>query len=314
MFLTKTRESMKGSFMFTRRLSHHGRNWLAVTGAVLALAAVITLPGQFASASNVPTKRAGLTSFGWYDGVKPTIVLEHGAWADSSSWNGEVTLLESQGFTVDVPPNPLRSLSGDSAYLASYLATITGPIILVGHSYGGAVITNAATTYPNVKALVYVDAFLPAQGESISQLVGPNSCLAGSTVDPHQVFNFAQDPSLPPGDYDAYAKTEATPLYPGFGQCFAGGFPAYQVGQLAATQRPITLGAITEPSGAPAWKTIPSWDLIGTQDQLIPESQQLIMAERAGSDISYFNAPHLGLISQPWAVVRVIDQAIRTAG
>ncbi len=296
--------------MITHRLPHRGWIWLATIGAALALVAVITLPSQFASASKSPIKTARLASFGRYDGIKPTIVLEHGAWADSSSWNSEVTLLENEGFTVDVPPNPLRSLSGDSEYLASYLTTITGPIILVGHSYGGAVITNAATGNPNVKALVYVDAFLPAQGENIAQLVGPNSCLAGSTVNPTEVFNFAQDPSLPDGDYDAYAKTQGTPLYPGFGQCFAGGFPAYQVAQLAATQRPVTLGAITQLSGSPAWKTIPSWDLIGTQDQLIPESQQLMMAQRAGSHISYFNAPHLGLISQPWAVVNVIDQAV----
>jgi pimeloyl-ACP methyl ester carboxylesterase len=312
--MSRTAIKERTIFMIARRLSHHGWIWLAAIGAMLALVGSITLAGQFASASSIATKKAGLTGFNWYDGVKPTIVLEHGAWADSSSWNSEVTLLEDEGFTVDVPPNPLRSLSGDSAYLASYLAPITGPIILVGHSYGGAVITNAATGNPNVKALVYVDAFLPAQGESIGQLVGPNSCLAGSTVDPTLVFNFAQDPSLPKGDYDAYAKTQATSLYPGFGPCFAGGFPAYQVAQLAATQRPITLGAITQPSGAPAWKAIPSWDLIGTQDQLIPKSQQLMMAERAGSDISYFNGPHLGLISQPWAVVKVIDQAVRATG
>ena len=162
--------------MITHRLSHRGWIWLATIGAALALVAAVTLPSQFASASKSPIKTARLASFGSYDGAKPTIVLEHGAWADSSSWNSEVTLLENEGFTVDVPPNPLRSLSGDSAYLASYLTTITGPIILVGHSYGGAVITNAATGNPNVKALVYVDAFLPAQGENIAQLVGPNSC------------------------------------------------------------------------------------------------------------------------------------------
>ena len=113
--------------------------------------------------------------------TKPTIVLVHGAWADASSWDGVTPILQREGYTVDAPPNPLRGLTTDAAYLASYLSTISGPIVLVGHSYGGAVITNAATGNPNVKALVYVDAFAPAAGETLEQLTfaQPGSCLAG---------------------------------------------------------------------------------------------------------------------------------------
>ena len=114
---------------------------------------------------------------------RPTIVLEHGAWADASSWNGVIPILQREGYTVYAPPDPLRSLPGDAAYLADFLSTVPGPIVLVGHSYGGAVITNAATGNPNVKALVYIDAFIPATGETVFGLTAatPGSCLI-----PHQ--------------------------------------------------------------------------------------------------------------------------------
>src|SRR2546422_7257617 len=143
--------------------------------------------------------------------AKPSIVLVHGAWADGSSWSRVVHRLQDQGFTVYAPPNPLRGLASDSAYLASFLQSITGPIILVGHSYGGAVITNAATGNPNVKALVFIDAFAPDQGESLASLssVPPPpgqspSCLSG---DPTTVFNFV--PLT--GDVDLYVKPNLFP-------------------------------------------------------------------------------------------------------
>jgi pimeloyl-ACP methyl ester carboxylesterase len=181
---------------------------------------------------------------------------------------------------------------------------------LVGHSYGGAVITDAATGNPNVKALVYVDAFIPAANQSLAQLLSPQSCLAGAGVDPTKVFQTVQDPALPIGDVDAYALTQPTSLYPGFQQCFAGGFPSWQASELAATQRPIALGAITDTSGPPAWASIPSWALVGTEDRAIPEASQVAMATTAGSHISYFRAPHFGLIEQPWKVASVINQAV----
>ena len=163
-------------------------------------------------------------------GPKPTIVLEHGAWANAASWNGVIRRLQRDGYTVDAPPNPLMGLAFDPAYLANFLHTISGPIVLVGHSYGGAVITNAATGDKQVKALVYVDAFLPDQGETIGQLVSsmPGSCVAAA--DPTTVFNFAPYPGAPAACVDAYFKHSVFPA------CFANGLPRREARVLAATQ------------------------------------------------------------------------------
>ena len=138
--------------------------------------------------------------------AKPTIVLEHGAWADASSWSRVVKLLQADGYTVDAPPNPLRGLSTDTETLSDYLSTIAGPIVLVGHSYGGAVITDAATGNPNVKALVYIDAFAPAEGETLQQLVGAQPGSALAVADPTTVFNLVPYPNAPAGDVDTYLK------------------------------------------------------------------------------------------------------------
>jgi pimeloyl-ACP methyl ester carboxylesterase len=243
-------------------------------------------------------------------GPRPTIVLEHGAWADSSSWAGVIRRLQADGYTVDAPPDPLRGLTYDSNYLSDYLSTITGPVILVGHSYGGAVITNAATGNPNVKALVYVDAFIPAQGETLLQLVAaqPGSCLGG---DPTNVFNFVPYPGAQPGDVDLYLKAAPDLPYPGIADCFANGLSASEAAVLAATQRPLAFSAAAAPSGVPAWQTIPSWSVIGTADHVLPPAEQLFMSERAGAHITEINAGHLSLISDPGAVARVIALAAR---
>src|SRR6059036_4014040 len=239
--------------------------------------------------------------------VKPSIVLVHGAWADGSSWSRVVGLLQVQGYTVYVPPNPLRGLASDSAYIASFLQSITGPIILVGHSYGGAVITNAATGNPNVKALVYVDAFAPDEGESLASLssVPPPpgqspSCLAG---DPTKVLNFVP---LTGGDVDLYVKPS---LFP---SCFANDLPPNEGAVLASTQRPFALSALPQPSGVPAWKTIPSFYLVGTIDNVIPPFAQLFMAQRANATIVQVRGSHLVMISHPEAVVDLINQAAGT--
>ncbi len=247
------------------------------------------------------------------DGAKPTIVLEHGGFADGSSWDQVISILQREGYTVDAPPNPLRGLASDSAYLASYLRTISGPIILVGHSYGGAVITNAATGNPNVKGLVYIDAFEPAAGESLEQLTfaQPGSCLTGGG-NLNNVVNFAVDPSQPAGDYDLYLRVAAGTEYSGFDACFATDVPTQEANVLAATQRPIALGAFTAPSGSPAWVTIPSWAVIGTDDQVIPPAELTFMAQRAHSQITYVKAGHLSMITQPRAVANVINQAVRS--
>jgi pimeloyl-ACP methyl ester carboxylesterase len=277
--------------------------------ALAACALAVTTAVAATSAAAAETRPAASPA----PGPKPTIVLEHGAWADASSWAGVIARLQLAGYTVDAPPNPLRGLSYDSTYLADYLKTITGPIILVGHSYGGAVITNAATGNPDVKALVYVDAFIPAQGETLLQLIGaqPGSCLAGN---PANVFTTVPYPGAPSGDADVYLQTAPDGTYPGFAQCFANGLPASEAAVLAATQRPLAFSAATAPSGVPAWQTIPSWSVIGTADHAIPPAEQLIMSERANAHITEIDAGHLSLLSDPGAVTRVIIEAARTAG
>ena len=215
---------------------------------------------------------------------------------------------QRRGFTVFAPPNPLRGLPQDSAYLHQFLtqnAALQGkPIVLAGHSYGGAVITNAAVGDSEVKALVYVDAFIPDQGDTIGGLAGakPGSCLGANA------FNPVPYPGGPPGDVDLYIKPN---LVPG---CFATGLPASQAAVIAATQRPLTASAFTEPSGPPAWKTIASWAVIGTGDRVIPPAELTFMARRAGAHITDVNAGHLSLISKPSVVTRVILQAAQATG
>ena len=239
--------------------------------------------------------------------VKPSVVLVHGAWADTSSWSSVIKHLQDEGFTAYAFANPLRGLASDSAYLASFLSTISGPIILVGHSYGGAVITNAATGNSNVKALIYIDAFAPDNGESLGSLSSvppppgqPASCLSG---DPTQIFNFVP---LPNQDVDLYVKQS---LFP---SCFANDLSPDKGAVLAATQRPLTFSTFTDKSGAPAWKTIPSWYLIGTIDNVIPPFAQMFMAQRIGAHITEVRGSHLVMISRPEAVVDLIDQATQS--
>src|SRR6059036_575138 len=256
-----------------------------------AILALLIIPASIVSARSDST-------------IKPSIVLIHGAWADGSSWSRVVRILQDEGYTVYVPPNPLRGLTSDSAYIASFLSTISGPIILVGHSYGGAVITNAAAGNSNVKALVYVDAFAPDQGESLASLssVPPPpgqspSCLSGDST---QVFTFVP---LTGGDVDLYVKPS---LFP---SCFANDLPPNEGAVLASTQRPLTLSTLSQTSGVPAWKTIPSWYLVGTIDNVIPAFAQLFMAQRINANIIQVRASHLSMISHPTAVVGLIDQA-----
>jgi len=239
---------------------------------------------------------------------QPVIVLVHGAWADASSWSSVISELQRRGFTVYAPPNPLRGLPQDSAYLHQFLtqnAALQGqPVVLVAHSYGGAVITNAAVGAAGVRALVYVDAFIPDEGDTIGGLASaePGSCLG------NQAFNPVPYTGAPSGDIDLYIKPD---LVPG---CFATGLPASQAAVIAASQRPLTASAFTEPSGPPAWKTIPSWAVIGTADQVIPPAELTFMAKRAGAHITDINAGHLSLISEPSVVTNVILEAVQATG
>jgi pimeloyl-ACP methyl ester carboxylesterase len=279
------------------RIAQRARLRLVVPALVLAVAAVTIPLSQTASAGTA--NRAAAT-----DGPKPTIVLEHGAWADTSSWNGVIKRLQAGGYTVYAPPNPLEGLTYDSAFLAAFLHSISGPIVLVGHSYGGAVITNAATGDPQVKALVYVDAFAPAQGQTLAQLLAsvPGSCAAPANL---TVVPF---PGAPAGVGDAYINQSAFP------SCMANGLPARQAQVLAVTQLPIATSALTDPSGVPAWQTIPSWAVVGTADHAIPPALQLAMAENAHARITEVDAPHLSMISDPGVVTRVILQAVEATG
>jgi len=290
--------------MDTARTPRPTRLRLVMTAVILAIT------GLAVTASQLPPAGATTTSAGG-GGPRPTIVLEHGAWADASSWDAVIRRLQRAGYTVDAPPDPLRGLAYDSATLADFLKTISGPIVLAGHSYGGMVITNAATGNPDVKALVYVDAYIPAQGDTAFGLTAaqPGSCLASANA-----FIGVPYPGAPANDFDTYLKTGPDLPYPGFAQCFANGLPASTAAVLAATQQPITYSAGSDPSGVPAWLTIPSWSLIGTADHVIPPSEQMFMSKRADAHITAVDAGHLSLISDPGAVTSVIIAAALATG
>jgi pimeloyl-ACP methyl ester carboxylesterase len=233
-------------------------------------------------------------------GPQPTIVLVHGDWADGSSWASVIKRLQRKGFTVVAPPNLLRGPATDAPYLASYLKSISGPIVLVAHSYGGFVATNAATGNADVKALVYIDAFAPDEGETAGELVARGGSCVGSA------FNVVPYD----GGVDLYLPWEANMSYPGFIECFANGVDREEAAVLFATQRPAAPAQFTEPSGPPAWKTIPSWSLIGTQDHVIPLALQEEMSSRAGAHITRLKAGHLSLITHPADVTKVILGAV----
>jgi len=239
---------------------------------------------------------------------KPTIVLVHGAWADGSSWNAVSTELQSQGFTVLTPPNLLHGVAGDAGYVASFLAQRTsGPVVLVGHSYGGVVITNAGTGGGDVKALVYIDAFIPDVGENVFQILG-GSGSALDVPDPTTVLDIVGYPGAPDGDAEAFLKPATVH------DAFAPDLSEADRWLIAASQRPISLSANTSPTETAAWKTIPSWALVGTDDRVIPAATQRRMAERAGSTITEVAASHVSMVSQPSATIAAILAAVAAVG
>ncbi|MGN9837251.1 alpha/beta fold hydrolase [Nonomuraea sp. H19] len=234
--------------------------------------------------------------------AKPTIVLEHGAFADASSWNAVIEELRADGYPVVAVANPLRGPANDAAALRSVLDHVAGPKILVGHSYGGSVISVAGANDPQVKALVYVAAFLPAAGETALELTNkyPGSTLPG-TLDPTPF-------TLPDG-------TTGTDLYikPGkFHHQFAADVPAGTAALMAATQRPIAQSALEEKTEAAAWKDKPTWAIITTQDLNIPAAVQRYMAKRAHAHSVEVRASHSVAVSQPKTVADVIEKAART--
>ncbi|HJY69768.1 MAG TPA: alpha/beta hydrolase [Streptosporangiaceae bacterium] len=276
------------------RIAQPRRLRLIIAAVIVAMAGLVIPFSQIASARTAEAATAG-------DGTNPTIVLVHGAWADTGSWAGVIKRLQADGYTVYAPPNPLQGLAYDPAYLADFLHSISGPIVLVGHSYGGAVITNAATGDPQVKALVYVDAFAPAQGQTLAQLLAahPGTCAVPANL------NVVPFPGAPSGVGDAYIKQSVFP------SCMANGLPATEANVLAVTQLPLSTIALTQPTGVPAWQTIPSWAVVGTADHAIPLALQLAMANTAHAHITKVDAPHLSMISDPGTVTSVILQAVR---
>jgi pimeloyl-ACP methyl ester carboxylesterase len=232
--------------------------------------------------------------------ARPTIVLVHGAWADASSWSREVAMLQAAGYDARAIANPLQNLTTDSEYVRDYLKAIHGPVVLVGHSYGGSVITNAAAGLANVKRLVYVDAAAPAPGQTTGQLSGADSVL--TRMKPTELFYTTADPN---GISELYLKESI------YIHHFASDLPQAEAKVLWASQRGASEAAFDTPSMAAAWKTIPSWYFISTGDQIITPASELAMAHRAHSHITLFRGgSHLTLISHPNAVTAVIASAI----
>jgi pimeloyl-ACP methyl ester carboxylesterase len=230
----------------------------------------------------------------------PTVVLVHGAFADASSWNGVIERLQAKGVQVTAPANPLRGIAIDSAYLAGVLDEIPGPVIAVGHSYGGAVITNAATQAKNVSALVFVAAFAPDKGEALGEVeAGSKDSVLNSALVPHH---------YPSGNGDQAVEFAIDPAK--FRDAFAADLPAEQTALMAATQRPVAESAFSEPTGPAAWKDRPSWAVVATGDKAAGADVVRSMAERAGAAITEVDGSHVIMVSQPQAVTDVILAAI----
>ena len=229
---------------------------------------------------------------------KPTIVLVHGAFADSSSWDAVVGILEKDGYDVVAAANPLRSVKSDARYVDDIVASIPSPVVLVGHSYGGSVISATANDKGNVKALVYVSAFAPEAGESAGELAGkfPGATLAQALAPPVPLSN---------GGKDLYIQQDK------FHDQFAADVSQIEARAMAAAQRPITEAAINELSGAPAWKKLPSWFVFGDEDKNIPLQALNFMADRAHSKQTVIvkGSSHVVMVSNPKAVAKLIETA-----
>ncbi|MCS0600038.1 alpha/beta hydrolase [Streptomyces sp. LP11] len=276
----------------------------AVTTSLLAGAAVLGTPAASALASTATSTTEERLRGSHPRASRPTIVLIHGAFADASSWKGVVERLLRQGHPVVAPALPLRGLASDAAYIRSVLDGIPGPVVLVGHSYGGSVISTAAAGARGVKALVYIAAFVPEIGESALELTGkyPGSTLAQATSTQHY--------PLPGGGTGAELVIQKKL----FRQQFAAGVPVTTAQVMAAGQRPIALAALQEKATAAAWKKIPSWYLVATEDRNIPPAAERWMARRAGAHTVSVRAPHAVSVSDPAPVTELILRAARSVG
>jgi pimeloyl-ACP methyl ester carboxylesterase len=267
---------------------------LVAAGASLAAVAGV-------SAANAAPKSASSVKASSH--AKPTIVFVHGAWADSNGWDSEITTLTRAGYPVVTVANPLRGVTSDADYVRDRLKTISGPIVLVGHSYGGAVITNAAVGVSNVKQLVYVAAFAPKAGESLATIL-PADTYPGSHLDLTKLDQVPiTNPAAGGADADFYIKPAD------FADIFAGDVSPTEAALEAATQRPLSAFAYTQPSGPPAWKTIPSWDLVTLNDHAISPAGQKFMAARMHAHTETVASSHDVMISHPAAVDKIVEQA-----
>src|SRR5438105_1886298 len=231
----------------------------------------------------------------------PTVVLVHGAFADASSWTGVIQRLQARGVQVTAPGNPLRGISHDSAYLASVLDQIPGPVIAVAHSYGGAVISNAASMAKNVVGLVFVAAFAPDEGERLGEVTGGSK---------DSVLNTALVPRRYPTGNGAETAVEFA-IDPGkIHDAFAADLPVELAAIVGATQRPVAELAFSEANGRPAWKTLPSWAVVATGDKAAGTDVVRSMAERAGATITEVDGSHVIMVSQPQVVADVILSAL----
>jgi pimeloyl-ACP methyl ester carboxylesterase len=267
----------------------------ALAGGALALTGVFatTAAAQTTSAPKTATAATAATQQ-----PKPTIVLVSGAWEDSTSWSGEITKLEHDGYPVIAPAVPLRGVASDSAYLTSLVRSIQGPVVLVGHSYGGVQITEIAAQDPQqVKALVYAAAFIPKAGETIQQL---NTEFPGSLVGPDTTHTVSF-----PGGTDVYVKPAD------FRALFAGDRTAREAAVAAATQRPVEAGALNEPSPAGVPAGIPVYAIVASQDKAIPPAAERFEAQRADATIYTVNSAHDLPASHPAQVTQVIEHAAR---
>jgi pimeloyl-ACP methyl ester carboxylesterase len=234
--------------------------------------------------------------------AKPTIVLVHGAFADASSWNGVIERLQQQGYTVIAPASPLRGVAADSAYIASLLSQIDGPVLLGGHSYGGAVITNAAASAPNVVGLVYVAAFAPDEGENLGDVENGSK---------DSVLNSALVQYTYPTGHDGETAVEFAINPALIREAFAGDLPAETTALMAATQRPIAAAAFSDVSGPPAWRRLRSWAVVATGDKAAGADVVRSHAQRAGADIIEVEGSHVIMISRPQTVTDHILKAAR---
>ena len=273
------------------------KNWtIAATTAAGVLVLTATLAAPVSAAQTA--RPAGKTATVADHGPKPTVVLIHGAFADASSWSSEVTELEEDGYQVIAPAVPLRGLASDAAYITSLVRSISGPVVLVGHSYGGAVATEVAANDPQqIKAIVYVAGFIPQAGENVLQL---SNQFPGSLLGPNTSFTVDV-----PGGTDLYIKPAD------FHAAFAADRTPTQAAEAAATQRPISVAAASEAAAASVPAGIPLYEMVAAQDKMIPPAAERFMAQRAGATIITVDSAHDMPLSHPRAVVAVIERAAR---